>query len=92
MEESSNIGNLILWKLNEMMARRRVRNKDLAQVLGVSENSVYRLRKRDTMPRLNPEILNGICAKLDCQPADLLVYISDENLEKAIAVSQTNEV
>lgn len=44
----------IRWKLNEVMARRRVRNKDLANALDITENSVYRLRKADDMPRLTP--------------------------------------
>lgn len=43
------------------MAQKRVRKKDLAEVLGITENSVYRLRKVDEMPRLTPERLNGIC-------------------------------
>lgn len=69
---------VILWKLNEVMSRNRVRNKDLAKALEISENSVYRLRKVDEMPRLMPERLNGICKVLNCQPGDLLVYEPDD--------------
>ncbi|MEO1186361.1 MAG: helix-turn-helix transcriptional regulator, partial [Cyanobacteria bacterium J06636_27] len=36
---------VIRWKLNEMMARSRVKNKDLAKALGISEVSMYKLRK-----------------------------------------------
>ncbi len=71
--------NVIRWKLNEVMARKRVRNKDLAVALAVTENSVYRLRKTDEMPRLTPERLNGICAALRCQPGDLLEWLPDED-------------
>jgi putative transcriptional regulator len=63
---------VIRWKLNELMAQKRVKNKDLAEALGITENSVYRLRKTDTMPRLTPERLDGICTFLDCQPGELL--------------------
>ena len=70
--------NLIYWKLNEIMARKRVRNKDLAIALGVTENSVYRLRRTDEMPRLTSERLNGICSFLQCQPGELLTWITDE--------------
>lgn len=70
---------VIRWKLNEVMARKRVRNKDLAEDLGITENSVYRLRKVDEMPRLSPERLNGICKALNCQPGELLVYEPDES-------------
>ncbi|MHC5718599.1 MAG: helix-turn-helix domain-containing protein [Nostoc sp.] len=75
---------VIRWKLNEVMARKRLRNKDLAAALGITENSVYRLRKVDEMPRLAPERLNGICMALDCQPGDLLEYILDDGKVSSI--------
>ncbi|MUG99448.1 helix-turn-helix domain-containing protein [Scytonema sp. UIC 10036] len=67
------------------MARKRVRNKDLAEALGITENSVYRLRKVDEMPRLAPERLNGICRVLKCQPGELLEYVPDDGDNKAQA-------
>jgi len=69
--------NVIVWKLNELMAVKRVRNKDLAEAIGITENSVYRLRKTDRMPRLTPDRLNSICTYLECQPGDLLKWIPD---------------
>lgn len=54
---------------------RRMRNKDLAEILGITENSVYRLRKADEMPRLSPERLEGLCEALACQPGDLLEWV-----------------
>lgn len=72
---------VIRWKLNEIMAQKRVRNKDLAEGIGITETSVYRLRKTDTMPRMSPERLNDICQFLDCQPGDLLIYIPDNDAE-----------
>ena len=77
---------MIRWKLNEVMARKRVRNKDLAEALGITENSVYRLRKVDEMPRLMPERLNGICKALNCQPGDLLVYEPDDDDGKVVSI------
>jgi putative transcriptional regulator len=68
---------VIRWKLNEVMAQKRVRNKDLAQGIHITETSVYRLRRTDEMPRMNPERLNDICRYLNCQPGDLLVYEPD---------------
>ncbi len=70
--------SVIHWKLNEIMARKRIRNKDLAEALGITENSVYRLRRTDQMPRLTPERLNGICTFLECQPGELLEWTLDE--------------
>ncbi|MDZ7952435.1 helix-turn-helix transcriptional regulator [Nostoc sp. DedQUE09] len=76
---------VIRWKLNEVMARKRVKNKDLAKLLGITENSIYRLRKVDEMPRLAPERLNGICKALNCQPGELLEYVSDEGEENVVS-------
>ncbi|WP_413171800.1 helix-turn-helix domain-containing protein [Anabaena azotica] len=77
---------VIRWKLNEVMARKRVRNKDLAETLGITENSVYRLRKVDEMPRLTPERLNGICQALDCQPGELLEYVPNDDDGKLVSI------
>ena len=74
---------MIRWKLNELMAVQRKRNKDLATALGMTESGVSRLRARDLMPRLSPETLNGICVFLDCQPGDLLEYVPDDEPDTA---------
>lgn len=76
---------MIRWKLNEVMARKRIRNKDLAQALEVTETSIYRLRKTDEMPRLTPERLNGLCVALDCQPGELLEWVMDDGGDQKVA-------
>lgn len=81
---------VIRWKLNEIMARKRIRNKDLAAALGITENSVYRLRRIDEMPRLSPERLNGICAVLKCQPGELLEWLPDDNGNQLANVNPTS--
>jgi len=55
-----------------------VRNKDLATALDITENSVYRLRKAEDMPRLTPQRLEGICDALNCQPGDLLEWVPED--------------
>jgi putative transcriptional regulator len=77
----------IRWKLHEVMAKMRLRNKDLAEALQITENSVYRLRKVNDMPRLTPERLEGICATLRCQPGDLLEWVAEGEQSEA-ALSQ----
>ncbi|WP_199349794.1 helix-turn-helix domain-containing protein [Nostoc flagelliforme] len=74
---------VIRWKLNEVMAQKRIRNKDLAEAIGVTATSVHRLRKTDFMPRMLPERLNAICRYLQCQPGDLLIYIPDDEPQEA---------
>ena len=73
---------MIRWRLNELMAAKRIRSKDLAEALGLTEVSVYKLRGTDNMPRLTEERLEGICRVLRCQPGDLLWWIPDEEAEK----------
>jgi Cro/C1-type HTH DNA-binding domain len=46
---------MIRWRLNEVMAEKRVKGIELAEALGIDPNSVSRMRKRTTMPRLTPE-------------------------------------
>ncbi|BBD63264.1 hypothetical protein NIES2109_61140 (plasmid) [Nostoc sp. HK-01] len=72
---------MIAWRLNEIMAKRRIKNKDLAAALGIDENSVHRLRRTDEMPRLTAERLNGLCIALECQPGDLIVFIPDDDTD-----------
>lgn len=68
---------MIRWKLNEMMAKHRFRNKDLAKFLDVTENSVSRLRVQEKMPRLSHDTFNGICEFLNCEPGDLLERVEE---------------
>ena len=69
---------VIKWKLNEALSKQRKTSRELAEFLGIHENSVYRLRKEDKMPRLNHDTLEGICKFLECQPGDLLELVPDE--------------
>ena len=69
---------MIKWKLNEVMASKRIRNKDLAIALGLSEVAIYKLRGADAMPRLSGKRLEGICKVLQCQPGQLLEWIPEE--------------
>lgn len=66
---------MICWKLNEVMASRRMQNRRLAELMGIHENSIYRLRATDRMPRLKQETLNGLCMHLSCQPGDLMEWV-----------------
>lgn len=71
---------VIKWKLHEFLSIQRKTSRDLAQFMGVHENSVYRLRKSQVMPRLTHETLDKICEFLDCSPGDLLVREKEEKL------------
>jgi putative transcriptional regulator len=67
----------IRWRLREIMARERITNKSLAELMGVHPNAISSLKNQDTMPRIGGETLNSLCKFLDCTPADLIEYIPD---------------
>ncbi|AFZ60984.1 helix-turn-helix domain-containing protein (plasmid) [Anabaena sp. PCC 7938] len=79
------IKTLIRWKLNEIMARHRVKGKDLANYLGISANAVSALRKAEIVPEIGGSRWELIClginelSKIDetISPLDLIEYVPD---------------
>ena len=69
----------IKWRLRQMMAERRITNRALAERMGKHPNSITYLRRTDTMPRLDGELLENLCAALDCDISDLLVRVPDND-------------
>ncbi len=67
----------IVVRLDVMLALRKVRSKDLAQQIGITEANLS-LLKSGKVKGVRFETLEKICAHLNCQPGDLLVY--DETL------------
>ncbi len=67
----------IVVTLDVMLARRKMRSKELAERIGISEQNLS-LLKSGRVKGVRFETLAKICAALDCQPADLLAYTSDE--------------
>lgn len=68
---------LIRWKLNTVMADRRMTNIRLAEIIGMNPISVSRLRTQDTLPKIGGETLEKLCRALDCKPADLIELADD---------------
>lgn len=63
----------IIVQLDVMLARRKVRSKDLAEHVGITEANMS-LLKQGKVKGVRFDTLEKICAYLRCQPADLLVY------------------
>jgi putative transcriptional regulator len=61
--------------LGVMLARRRIRSKELAEQIGITEQNVS-LLKSGKVRGIRFETLARICAALDCQPGDLLSYVA----------------
>jgi putative transcriptional regulator len=66
----------IVVTLDVMLARRKMRAKDLAAQIGISETqlSLFRTGK---VRGLRFETLSKLCLVLDCKPGDLLDYSPD---------------
>jgi putative transcriptional regulator len=63
----------IVVNLDVMLARRKMRSKELAERIGISEQNVS-LLKSGKVKGVRFETLDRICAALDCQPGDVLEY------------------
>jgi putative transcriptional regulator len=64
-----------------MLARRKVKSKDLAEHVGITEANMS-LLKQGKVKGVRFDTLQRICAYLQCQPADLLVYEPDANSDE----------
>jgi putative transcriptional regulator len=69
----------IVVNLDVMMARRKVKSKDLAAFVGVTEQNMS-LLKSGKIKGVRFSTLERICAYLDCQPGDILEYRPSESL------------
>ena len=63
----------IIVNLDVMLARRKMKLKDLAAAISISEQNVS-LIKTGKVKGIRFETLAKICEVLDCQPGDILEY------------------
>lgn len=66
----------IVVTLDIMLAKRKMRSKDLARHVGITEQNIS-LLKSGKVKGMRFETLDKICEILECQPGDLLVYESE---------------
>ena len=66
----------IVVNLDVMLAKRKLRSKELAETIGITEANLS-LLKSGKVRGVRFETLEKICAALDCQPGDLLEYRPD---------------
>lgn len=66
----------IVVNLDVMLARRKMRSRDLAARIGITEPNVS-LLKSGKVKGIRFETLEAICRELDCQPGDLLEWRPD---------------
>ncbi|MDC9597144.1 helix-turn-helix domain-containing protein [Xenorhabdus anantnagensis] len=66
----------ILINLDVVMAKRKVKSKDLALAIGITEQNLS-LLKTGKIKGIRFSTLNAICQYLDCQPGDILEFKED---------------
>lgn len=63
----------IVVNLDVMLARRKMRSRELAERIGITEPNVS-LLKSGKVKGIRFDTLEAICRVLDCQPGDLLEF------------------
>ena len=64
---------MIVVQLDVMLAKRKMRSKELAERIGFTEANIS-LLKSGKVKGVRFETLEKICEVLQCQPGDLLEY------------------
>lgn len=63
----------IVVNLDVMLARRKMRSRELAERIGITEQNVS-LLKSGKVKGIRFDTLEAICRVLDCQPGDILEF------------------
>jgi len=63
----------IVVNLDVMLAKRKMRSNELAQLIGITEQNISIL-KTGKAKAIRLTTLNAICKELNCQPGDILEY------------------
>lgn len=65
----------IVVQLDLMLVRRKIKSKDLAERVGITEANLS-LLKQGKVKGVRFDTLERICECLECQPGDLLVHVT----------------
>lgn len=68
----------IIINLDVMLAKRKMRSNELAALIGITEQNLSVL-KRGRAKAIKLQTLDSICHHLQCQPGDILEYVSEAN-------------
>ena len=66
----------IIVNLDVMLAKRKMRSKELAEIIGITTANLSIL-KSGKAKAVRFSTLEAICKALECQPADILEYVED---------------
>jgi len=66
----------IILRLDRVMADRKTSLNELAEKVGISNVNLSNI-KTGKISAIRFSTLNAICSTLNCQPGDILEYVSD---------------
>lgn len=67
--------SIMYFKLFDLLNRQDKKKTDLIKLAGISSPTLAKLSKGDSV---TTDIINRICAALNCQPADIMEYVPDK--------------
>lgn len=68
---------MIILRLDRVLADRKIRSKELAERIGLTEVNLSRI-KTGKISAVRFSTLDALCRELGCQPGDILEYVPDE--------------
>lgn len=68
---------MIVINLDVMLAKRKMTVTELSEKVGITISNISIL-KNNKAKAVRLETLNSICATLQCQPADIMEFVEDE--------------
>lgn len=66
----------IVINLDVVLAKKKIKSKELAQAIGVSEQNISAFRT-GKMKGVRFSTLEAVCKHLNCQPGDLIEFVDD---------------
>lgn len=64
----------IVVNLDVVMAQRKIRSKKLAEIIGITEANLSKL-KTGKVKAIRFSTLDALCRELECTPGDILSYV-----------------
>lgn len=68
---------MIVLRLDRVLADRKIRSKELAERIGLTEVNLSRI-KTGKISAVRFSTLDALCRELGCQPGDILEYVPDD--------------
>ena len=79
----------IVINLDVILAKRKVKSKELAAYIGITEQNLS-LLKSGKVKGIRFNTLEKICERLSCQPGDIIEWVASESILPSATDSVSN--